>query len=152
MAVQISRGMAHIAAQGITHGALTTKSVMLNKQRVCKLTNLGQPTEECEFTSSQPNNHRALQFTHTQHLRWAALEVMHGEDLNTESDVWAYVGNILALRHAVRRRYVTSSALHYNHHTLPTVDDRKLTGFIEAGNRLTRPAQCTEVLFGILVS
>ena len=62
------------------------------------------------------------------------------------------VRNILALRHAVRRRYVASSALHYNHHTLPTVDDRKLTGFIEACKHLTRPAQCTEVLFGILVS
>ena len=77
---------------------------------------------------------------------------MHGEDLNTESDVWASMGNILALRHAVRRRYVTSTAMRHCNHTQPTVDDRKLTGFIEAGNRLTRPAQCTEVLFGILVS
>ena len=54
MAVQISRGMAHLAAQGITHGALTTKSVMLSEQRVCKITNLGQPTKESELTSSQP--------------------------------------------------------------------------------------------------
>ena len=84
----MARGMAHLAAQGITHGALTTKSVMFNVQN--HQSGKAHRRKRVDVVTAISITHRSSIAVRAQHMSLAAPQVMHGEDLNKESDVCAY--------------------------------------------------------------
>ena len=43
---QVACGMEFLASQGVVHGALAARSVLLDAAGTCKISNLGQPTKE----------------------------------------------------------------------------------------------------------
>lgn len=131
-ALQVARGMAHLASFGIIHRDLAARNVLLDTDFTCKICDFGlardvEGVDVYERTSKGPLP-----------VRWMAPEALEDNCYTRKSDVWSY-GVVLW-------EIVTLGATPYSGMSAMEVMRQVLNGF-----RLSRPIHCKEEMYELMV-
>ncbi|XP_045210483.2 uncharacterized protein LOC123561874 isoform X3 [Mercenaria mercenaria] len=131
-ALQIARGMAHVAASGIIHRDLAARNVLLATDFTCKICDFGlardvEGVDVYERTSKGPLP-----------IRWMAPEALSDNMYTRKSDVWSY-GVLLW-------EIVTLGATPY-----PGMSAMEVMRQVLQGRYLQRPLHCKEEMYDLMV-
>ncbi|XP_068719116.1 insulin-like peptide receptor [Montipora capricornis] len=82
---QIATGMVFLASRGIIHRDLAARNVLLDKNRVCKITDFGLSYQNFKYGHGNAKKGCIP-------VKWTAPEILFGDaaNLSSKSDVWSY--------------------------------------------------------------
>ncbi|XP_075237846.1 fibroblast growth factor receptor 1-like [Lycorma delicatula] len=127
-AFQIANGMSHLESKHITHRDLAARNILVDKNKTLKISDFGLS--------------RTGIYVNTKHkkvpLRWLSIEAMRDSLYSSKSDVWAF-GIVLW-------EIGTLGGFPY-----PTVVDYELLNYLLQGNRLEKPANCSDELYSLMI-
>ncbi|KAL5020342.1 hypothetical protein ScPMuIL_003234 [Solemya velum] len=129
--LQIAKGMAHVAAQGIIHRDLAARNILVGGDRVCKITDFGLARDTEENEVYERCSHVPLP------IRWMSPEALKNNQCTLKSDVWSY-GVLLW-------EIVTLGATPYPGMSTPDVIDK-----VSLGTWLVQPQHCNDKLYSIM--
>ncbi|XP_045167311.2 plexin-A1-like isoform X2 [Mercenaria mercenaria] len=133
---QIAEAMDYLSSQPVVHGNLALRNCYLSDQKRVLVGDYGIHKEL--FTKEQyireTDKNKSL-------VKWSAPEVLEGEDFSTvttKSDVWS-CGVVLW-------ELLTRGVTPY-----PDVDNSDIAAHVKEGNRLKKPKQCPEDVYGLML-
>ncbi|XP_068720263.1 tyrosine kinase receptor Cad96Ca-like isoform X2 [Montipora capricornis] len=82
---QIATGMVFLASRGIIHRDLAARNVLLDKNRVCKITDFGLSYQNFKYGHGNAKKGCIP-------VKWTAPEILFGDpaNLSSKSDVWSF--------------------------------------------------------------
>ncbi|XP_014667023.1 PREDICTED: proto-oncogene tyrosine-protein kinase receptor Ret-like [Priapulus caudatus] len=83
-ALDIAKGCEHLARLGYLHRDLSTRSVLINAELTCKLSNFGLASDVVEYRKAVKRTGVRIP------VRWMAPESLQSNTYTVESDVWSY--------------------------------------------------------------
>ncbi|OQV16457.1 Tyrosine-protein kinase Src42A [Hypsibius exemplaris] len=134
MAAQIASGMAYLENLNWAHLNLMARNILVAPVRVCKISDFGnscpiRPGEEVTRSS-------VLKVP----VRWSPPEAQHGR-FSLKSDVWSFGVVLFELFTHGQPPYVD----------IPSANNGEVWKWIQAGNRLARPADCPVMLYELML-
>ncbi|KAL4226893.1 Plexin b2a [Mactra antiquata] len=134
--LQISVVMAYLSDQSVVHGNLALRNCLLSDQMQVLVGDysLHQDLFTIDQYIKTSDKNKSL-------IKWSAPEVLEAEDLSvitTQSDVWSY-GVVLW-------ELLTRGVSPY-----PDVDNSDIISHIKDGNRMKKPKQCPEDVYGLML-
>lgn len=126
IALDIARGMKHVAEKKCIHKDLAARNVRVSKNFVAKVTNIGSV---CEDESSSAGS--------MWKSKWIAPETLETSSFTTHGDVWSF-GILLW-------EIETGGSIPYSE---IATDD--LLQSLKSGNRLTKPAKCSDAVYDVM--
>ncbi|XP_067674760.1 fibroblast growth factor receptor 3-like isoform X2 [Haliotis asinina] len=130
-ALQIARGMAHIAAQKIIHRDVAARNVLIDRKHVCKVSDFGLARDVEGADVYERTNKGPLP------IRWMAPESLRDSIHTSKSDVWSF-GVLLW-------EIVTLGSSPY-----PGMSGQQVMTSVLEGKKLVCPPQCNKDLYGIM--
>uniref|UniRef100_T1JJ62 Protein kinase domain-containing protein n=1 Tax=Strigamia maritima TaxID=126957 RepID=T1JJ62_STRMM len=128
-ALQIAKGMNHLASKGITHRDLAARNVLIDEKNTLKISDFGLSRTGVYVTT------RCAKVP----LRWLSIEAIRDSLYTTKSDVWAF-GVVLW-------EICTLGGFPY-----ASVPDSAFPDYLINGNRLQKPDNCSEEIYLIMES
>ncbi|KAF0301182.1 Tyrosine kinase receptor Cad96Ca [Amphibalanus amphitrite] len=134
-ASQVAAGMAYIAEQGIVHRDLAARNVLVDHNKVCKVSDFGMSRRVCEIEAEVfESRHRgALP------IRWMSPESLYHNTFNQRTDSWSF-GILLW-------EIITLGSTPY-----PGLSAREVMRSVREGYRLERPDHCHPQLYQLATS
>ncbi|KAK3563713.1 hypothetical protein QTP86_034442 [Hemibagrus guttatus] len=129
-AVQITEGMAYLESKNIVHRDLRADNILLTEMLSCKIADFGL----AQFTFSQDQQLSSVKVP----VKWMAPEIFSGKDYTKKCDVWSF-GILL------------TEIVTYGNDPYPDHDKAACIQAIQKGYRMTRPADCPETLYDIML-
>ncbi|XP_050777439.1 fibroblast growth factor receptor 3-like [Gopherus flavomarginatus] len=130
-AYQVSCGMKYLASQKCIHQDLAARNVLVTEDNVMKITNFGLARDVGNISCYKETTSGRLP------VKWIALEVLFDGVYTHQSDVWSF-GVLLW-------EIFTFGGSPYQ-----GIPSKELFKFLNEGNRLDRPANCTYNLYIIM--
>lgn len=131
MAAQIASGMAHLEQASCVHRSLSAKSILVNDNLICKVSN---------FHYAVANNIKQSVPVTSFSVRWTAPEALTDETFSSKSDVWSF-GIVL-------HELITQGQMPY-----PDMTDKEVKQkVIQEGYRMPCPKDCPDKLYDIMQS
>ncbi|XP_070549486.1 tyrosine kinase receptor Cad96Ca-like [Ptychodera flava] len=127
---QTGNAMAYLTSKKVIHGDLAARNVMLNDDKICKLTNFGRDLEN--LRGDADDNKTRLP------VRWMAPEALWSSEFSIESDVWSFG--------VVVWEIVTLGNTPY-----PGMSAKEVIEYLKQGSRLSRPKHCNEDLYLLMM-
>ncbi|XP_068705132.1 vascular endothelial growth factor receptor 1-like [Montipora foliosa] len=129
---QIATGMVFLASRGIIHRDLAARNVLLDKNRVCKVTDFGLSYRN--FKYGHGNAKKGCM-----PIKWTAPEILFGDaaNLSSKSDVWSY-GVVLY-------EIFTIGGIPY-----PGWSELKTMEELKKGYRMPKPAHIANNLYNLM--
>ncbi|XP_068691056.1 vascular endothelial growth factor receptor 1-like [Montipora foliosa] len=129
---QIATGMVFLASRGIIHRDLAARNVLLDQNRVCKVTDFGLAYQN--FKYGHGNAKKGCM-----PIKWTAPEILFGDpaNLSSKSDVWSY-GVVLY-------EIFTIGGIPY-----PGWSERKTMEELKRGYRMPKPAHIANNLYNLM--
>lgn len=126
IALDIARGMKHVAEKKCIHKDLAARNVRISKNLVAKVTNIGSV---CDDESSSAES--------MWKSKWMSPETLETSSFTTHGDVWSF-GILLW-------EIETGGSIPYSE--IATED---LLQSLKSGNRLTKPAKCSDAVYDVM--
>ncbi|XP_046578388.1 fibroblast growth factor receptor 3-like [Haliotis rubra] len=130
-ALQIARGMAHVAAQKIIHRDVAARNVLIDRKHVCKVSDFGLARDVEGADVYERTNKGPLP------IRWMAPESLRDSVHTSKSDVWSF-GVLLW-------EIVTLGSSPY-----PGMSGQQVMTSVLEGKKLVCPPQCNKDLYAIM--
>ncbi|XP_068691329.1 vascular endothelial growth factor receptor 1-like isoform X2 [Montipora foliosa] len=129
---QIATGMVFLASRGIIHRDLAARNVLLDQNRVCKVTDFGLAYQN--FKYGHGNAKKGCM-----PIKWTAPEILFGDpaNLSSKSDVWSY-GVVLY-------EIFTIGGIPY-----PGWSEGKTMEELKRGYRMPKPAHIANNLYNLM--
>ncbi|XP_068713501.1 tyrosine kinase receptor Cad96Ca-like [Montipora foliosa] len=129
---QIATGMVFLASRGIIHRDLAARNVLLDKNRVCKVTDFGLCYQNFKYGHGNAKKGCIP-------VKWTAPEILFGDaaDLSSKSDVWSY-GVVLY-------EIFTMGGIPY-----PGWSEGKTMEELKRGYRMPKPAHIANNLYNLM--
>ncbi|XP_068701475.1 tyrosine kinase receptor Cad96Ca-like [Montipora foliosa] len=129
---QIAAGMVFLASRGIIHRDLAARNVLLDQNRVCKVTDFGLSYQN--FKYGHGNAKKGCM-----PIKWTAPEILFGDpaNLSSKSDVWSY-GVVLY-------EIFTIGGIPY-----PGWSEGKTMAELKRGYRMLKPAHIANNLYNLM--
>lgn len=127
-AIQVANGMAHVESLGIIHRDLAARNILVGRGNQLKISDFGLSRHGVYVKTSKG----------VIPLRWLSIEAIQRNIYSTKSDVWAY-GVVLW-------EICTLGGFPY-----PTVSDKDILKYLQQGNRLEKPASCSNEVYDVMM-
>ncbi|XP_070549483.1 fibroblast growth factor receptor 4-like [Ptychodera flava] len=127
---QIASAMVYLSSEKVIHGDLAARNVMLNDDRICKVTNFGRDLDN--LRGNADDNETQLP------VRWMAPEVLWSSEFSIEGDVWSFG--------VVVWEIVTLGNTPY-----PGMSAKEVIEYLKKGSRMVRPKYCNEDLYLLMM-
>ncbi|XP_037070357.1 fibroblast growth factor receptor 2-like [Pollicipes pollicipes] len=134
-ACQAAAGMEYIAAQGIVHRDLAARNILVDHNKVCKVSDFGMSRSQQEISSEvfEQKHRGALP------IRWMSPESLYHNTFNQKTDCWSF-GILLW-------EIITLGSTPY-----PGLSAREVMRSVREGYRLERPDHCHPQLYQLAAS
>ena len=130
---QIAKGMEYLSNARLVHRDLAARNVLVCEHFKCKISDFGLSRDVyLDDTYWKKSSGRIP-------VKWLSPESLRDHLYTTKSDVWSY-GILLW-------ELVTLGSVPY-----PGVAPEKLLNFLQNGQRMSRPENCSEELYSVMVS
>ena len=130
---QIAKGMEYLSNARLVHRDLAARNVLVCENMKCKISDFGLSRDVyLDDTYWKKSNGRIP-------VKWLSPESLRDHLYTTKSDVWSY-GILLW-------ELVTLGSVPY-----PGIVPEKLLNFLQNGQRMTRPENCSEDLYSVMNS
>jgi len=133
-ALQISKGMSHLAAFKIIHRDLAARNILVNEDLECKISDFGF-ARDIYVEDQYMKKSKGGRFP----IKWMALESLLDGISTPKSDVWSF-GVVLW-------EIVTLGASPY-----PGMNSYELVSFLQDGYRMDKPKHCSNELYAMSMS
>ncbi|KAM9111453.1 fibroblast growth factor receptor 3-like [Pangshura tecta] len=130
-AYQVSRGMEYLASHKCIHRDLAARNVLVTEDNVMKIADFGLARDVANISCYKKTTSGRLP------VKWMAPEALFDGVYTHQSDVWSF-GVLLW-------EIFTLGGSPY-----PGIPSQEIFKFIEEGNRLDKPANCTHDLYMIM--
>ncbi|KAJ7388654.1 hypothetical protein OS493_036508 [Desmophyllum pertusum] len=132
IALDVSKGMKHIAERKCIHKDLAARSIRLGKNSVAKVTNIGSSRDIYDRTFYEDISTGKLSAA-----KWMAPETLESMNFSSESDVWSF-GILLW-------EMETGGDVPY-----PEIEAKDLLQSLKSGHRMDKPAMSSDVIYEVM--
>ena len=140
MALDVVRGMTHLAAHGFVHRDLAARNVLLSSGLLCKVADFGL-SRSCASSGTQDGSPESDYYRSqggVVPIRWTAPEAFFEGRFTQASDVWAFAITLTELFSNGARPY-------------PATSNEELLRLLEQGYRHPAPAGCPQAVHTIML-
>ncbi|XP_078659370.1 fibroblast growth factor receptor 4-like isoform X1 [Branchiostoma floridae x Branchiostoma belcheri] len=130
---QIARGMAHVASLKIVHRDLASRNVLIDKNKVCKISDFGLSRDVYDTDNEEYEQKTQGRLP----LRWMAPESLFDHVYSVKSDVWSYGITMWEV--------LTLACTPYPGLSPPAMMERLRNGF-----RMSKPVHCNDEVYDIM--
>lgn len=131
VAVDVARGMAHLASCRCIHRDLAARNVLLGKDYVAKVSDYGMARDVYEQLMYKKETQGKLP------LKWMAIESLETYTFTMESDVWAYGVLLWEIESGGLKPYAGLSAV-------------DLIEQLKKGYRMEKPNGCSDKMYQVM--
>ncbi|KAI6231221.1 Protein kinase domain-containing protein [Aphelenchoides besseyi] len=128
---QIANGLEYLTSIGCIHRDVAARNVLLDESNICKIGDFGL----CRLADSLIYTTRGGRLP----VRWMSPESLKSFEYSTKSDVWSYGVLLYELFSVGEVPYAG-------------LENNQVLEFLEANNRLHKPAYCTEDIYELMRS
>ncbi|XP_035669543.1 fibroblast growth factor receptor 4-like isoform X1 [Branchiostoma floridae] len=130
---QIARGMAHVASLKIVHRDLASRNVLIDKNKVCKISDFGLSRDVYDTDNEEYEQKTQGRLP----LRWMAPESLFDHVYSVKSDVWSFGITMWEV--------LTLACTPYPGLSPPAMMERLRNGF-----RMSKPVHCNDEVYDIM--
>ncbi|XP_070549484.1 fibroblast growth factor receptor 3-like [Ptychodera flava] len=128
---QTASAMVYLSSKKVIHGDLAARNVMLNDDKMCKITNFGRDLDNLRGNGN--DNKMRLP------VRWMAPEVLWSSEFSIESDVWSFGVVVCEIVTLGNTPYQGMSA-------------KEVIEYLKQGSRMSKPNCCNEDLYLLMMN
>ncbi|CAH3165697.1 unnamed protein product [Pocillopora meandrina] len=132
IALDVSKGMRHIAERNYIHKGLAARNVRLGKNCIAKVANIGFFSAGCDKTFYED-----IAKGNLSEARWMAPESLETKDFTSESDVWSFGVLLWEIE--------TGGDVPY-----PGVQTKDLLESLKSGHRMDKPVKTSTVVYELM--